>query len=165
MRTNGNLALQSAYKPQYQPKQSDLRRKAEAVQAERSRSKAKNINVAVAVFYMAIIFAIAFCLVSREVSLYEKSSEINRLENRLEQARSETKQAQIASERAIDLNKLEEAAATKFAMSRPEKTQTVYINIKKDDYVEKVAQRNAGVELAQNIQSSIKNLFGIFGVN
>ena len=114
---------------------------------------------------MAIIFAVAFCLVSREVSLYEKSSEINRLENRLEQAQSETKQAQIAAERVIDLNKLEETAATKFAMSRPEKTQTVYINIQKNDYVEKVAARNMSVELAQNIQSSIKNLFGIFGVN
>lgn len=165
MRTNGNLALQPAYKPQYQPKQSDLRKKAEVMRAERSRAKAKNVNVAVAIFYMAIIFAVAFCLVSREVSLYEKSSEINRLENRLEQAQSETKQAQIAAERVIDLNKLEEAAATRFAMSRPEKTQTVYINIQKNDYVEKVATRNVSVELAQNIQSSIRNLFGIFGVN
>ncbi|MBE7026397.1 MAG: hypothetical protein E7410_02355 [Ruminococcaceae bacterium] len=165
MRTNGNLALQPAYKPQYQPKQADLRRKAEVMRAEKSRVKAKNVNVAVAIFYMAIIFAVAFCLVSREVSLYEKSSQINRLENRLEQAQSETKQAQIAAERVIDLNKLEEAAATKFAMSRPERTQTVYINIQKSDYVEKAAQRNVSVELAQNIQGSIKNLFGIFGVN
>ena len=60
---------------------------------------------------------------------------------------------------------LEEVAANKFGMSRPEKTQTVYINIQQQDYVEKVAKKNVGVELQQNIQDSIKNLFGIFGVN
>ena len=165
LRTNGNLALSPGYKPRYQPTQTELKRKAEIKHAEKVASKAKNINIAVAIFYMALIFAVAFCLVSREVSLYEKSSEINRLENRLEQAQSETKQAQIAAERAIDLNMLEEVAANKFGMSRPEKTQTVYINIQQQDYVEKVAKKNVGVELQQNIQDSIKNLFGIFGVN
>ena len=125
--------------------------------------KTRNIWIYVIIF--GLVFAMAFFLVGREVSLYEKSSEINRLENRLEQAQSETKQAQIAAERTIDLNLLEEVAATKFAMSRPEKTQTVYINIQQRDYATKVAKKNAGVELQQNIQNSIKNLFGIFGAN
>ncbi len=165
MRTNGNLAISPGYKPSYQPSQAALKRKAELKRMEQQKAKAKNLNIAVAVFYMALIFAIAFCLVSREVSLYEKSSEISRLENRLEQAQSETKRAQIAAEQAIDLNALEEAAATKYAMSRPEKTRTVYINIQQEDYVEKVSEKNFGTNLQQNIQNSMRNLFGIFGVN
>lgn len=165
MRTNGNLAISPGYKPSYQPSQAALKRKAELKRMEQQKAKAKNLNIAVAVFYMALIFAIAFCLVSREVSLYEKSSEISRLENRLEQAQSETKRAQIEAEQAIDLNALEEAAATKYAMSRPEKTRTVYINIQQEDYVEKVSEKNFGTNLQQNIQNSMRNLFGIFGVN
>lgn len=165
MRTNGNLAISPGYKPSYQPSQAALKRKAELKRMEQQKAKAKNLNIAVAVFYMALIFAIAFCLVSREVSLYEKSSEISRLENRLEQAQSETKRAQIAAEQAIDLNALEEAAASKYAMSRPEKTRTVYINIQQEDYVEKVSEKNFGTNLQQNIQNSMRNLFGIFGVN
>lgn len=165
MRTNGNLALSPAYKPDYRPTQAGLKKKAEIKRNEAPKAKAKNLNLAVAIFYIAVIFVIAFCLVGREVSLYEKSSEINRLENRLEQARSETKQARVAAEKAVNLKTIEESALTKFAMSRPEKSQTVYVNIRQEDYTEKTAEKNFGTELSQGIQSSIQNLFGIFGVN
>ena len=167
MRTNGNLALNPAYKPEYRPTPAGLKRKAELRQHEaaKAKAKAKNLNVAVAIFYIAVIFAIAFCLVGREVSLYEKSSEINRLENRLEQVKSETKQARVGAEKAVDLKTIEESATTKFAMTRPEKSQTVYINIRQNDYTEKTAEKNIAIEFQQGIQSSIKNLFGIFGIN
>lgn len=165
MHTHGNLALNPAYKPEYRPTQAGLRKKAEITQHEAAKSKAKNLNVAVAIFYIVLIFSVAFCLVSREVSLYEKSRQINALENRLEQAQSETKQARVAAERAIDLKTIEESALSQFAMSRPEKSQTVYINIQQDDYTGKVAQKDMGIEIQQSIQSSIKNLFGIFGIN
>lgn len=167
MRTNGNLALNPAYKPEYRPTQAGLKKKAEVTHLDTSKAKAKakNLNVVVALFYIVLIFAVAFCLVGREVSLYEKSSEINRLENKLEQAKSETKQARVAAEKAVNLKTIEETATTKFAMSRPEKSQTVYINIRQDDYAEKIAEKNLGIELQQGIQSSIKNLFGIFGIN
>ncbi len=159
MRTNGNLAL----KPTYEAVQTRENRKVVKKQAK-PKSKAKTLNIAVAVFYIVVIFAIAFCLISREVSLYEKSSEINRLENKLEDAQTDTKQAQIAAESAVDLKKIEEAATTKYGMSRPEQNQTAYINIQQDDYVEKAAEKDAGLALQQSIQSGLKNLFGIFGV-
>lgn len=165
MRTDGNLALNPAYKPEYRPTQSGLKKKAAIKQNNASKDKAKNLNVAVAIFYIAVIFAVAFCLVGREVSLYEKSSEINRLETKLDTARSEAKQARVAAETAVNLKTIEESATTKFAMSRPEKSQTVYINIQQEDYTEKTAEKNFGEELQQGIQSSIKNIFGIFGVN
>ncbi len=163
MRTNGNLALNPAYRPQYQPTQANLKKKAVLKAHETGKKKAKSINVAVALFYIAVIFAVAFCLIGREVSIYEKSAEISRLQNKLEQAQSETKQARIAAEKSVDLKTIEDNATNKFAMSRPEKTQTVYINIKQQDYAEKTADKDAGVELQQNIQAGIKNLFGIFG--
>lgn len=163
MRTNGNLALKPAYRPEYQPTQANLKKKA-AVKQESTKAKAKTVNIAVAVFYIVIIFAIAFCLVSREVSLYEKSSEVSRLESRLEQVQTDAKQAKIAAESAIDLKKIEEVATTKFGMSRPEKNQTAYINIQQGDYVEKSAKKDVGLEIQQNIQNGLKNLFGIFGV-
>ena len=163
MRTNGNLALKPAYRPDYQPARSDLKKKA-AMKQQAPKSKAKTVNVAVAVFYIIVIFAVAFCLIGREVSLYEKSSEINRLESQLEQAQTEAKQAKIAAESVIDLKKIEQTATEKFGMSRPEQSQTVYINIQQEDYVEKVAEKDLGLEIQQNIQNGLKNLFGIFGV-
>lgn len=163
MRTNGNLALNPAYKPAYQPTQANLKKKAVVKAQEMQRSKSRNLNIAVVIFYVAIIFVVAFCLISREVSIYEKSSEINSLESKLEQAQSETKQARVSAEKSVDLKTIEENAVNKFSMSRPEKAQTVYINVQQQDYVEKTAGKNAGIEFQQSIQAGIKNLFGIFG--
>lgn len=161
MRTNGNLAVKPAYKPAYQPKQTALKKKSTAVASPVKKSK--KVNLIVAIFYLVIIFAVALCLVSREVHLYEKSTEISRLQNELELAQAESKQAMVAAEKAVDLESIEETATTQYGMVRPEKNQTIYVNIEQSDYVEKVAQKDWGSEIGQAVRDGIKNIFGIFG--
>lgn len=158
-RTNGNLALNPAYKPAYQPTQKDLRKKNVKLA---SNPKSKTVNIVVALFYLIVIFALAFFLVGREVALYEQANQISRLNATLEKKQSENKQAMLIAEQSLDLSSIEEVATKQFGMVRPEKHQTVYINIAQNDYVEKVADKDLGEVLTQNLSEGVKNLFGIF---
>lgn len=162
MRTSGNLALNPAYRPAYQPTQTALRKKADvSTGANRNKAKQqKKLNLFVALIYIAVIFAVALCLVTREVRLYEKSNTVNALQTNLENAVTETKQAMVASERAIDLGTVETAAVTKYRMSKPQKNQTIYINVRQDDYVETTADKHVGASLLDGIGA----VFGIFAI-
>ncbi len=159
MRTNGNLALNPAYRPAYQPSQTNLRKKAD-VSAPRYAKAKKKSNLLVALIYIAVIFSIALCLVTREVRLYEKSNRVHALQNQLEDAEAATKQAMVASEQAIDLETIETNAMTKYGMSKPQKSQMIYINVCQEDYVEKTADKRVG----DNIYDGISAVFGIFGI-
>lgn len=159
MRTSGNLALNPAYRPTYQPTQTSLRKKAD-VSATKHVKKRKKTSLFVALVYIAVIFSIALCLVTREVRLYEKSNRVNALVNQLEDAEAATKQAMVASEQAIDLQVIEANALTKFGMSKPQKHQTIYINVRQGDYVEKTADKQIG----EDIYNGISAVFGIFGI-
>lgn len=159
MRTSGNLALNPAYKPEYRPTQTSLRKKADVVSAKHAKAKKKS-NLLVALIYIAVIFSIAFCLVTREVRLYEKSNQVNTLQKQLEEAESATKQAIIASEQAIDLVTIEANATTKYGMSKPQKHQIIYINVRQGDYVEKTADKQVG----EDIYDGVHAVFGIFGI-
>ncbi len=158
MRTNGNLALNPAYKPQYQPTPKSLRKKSISTQ----RGKSHKVNVAVAIIYIAIISAIAFCMVAREVQIYEQSNQARQLTVALGKLQSENTQAMLDAERSVDLKHIEQVATGQFGMIRPEKYQTVYISIHQDDYVEKVAGKGIAQQLQQSIGTGVKNLFGIF---
>lgn len=159
MRTSGNLALNPAYRPAYQPSQTNLRKKADVSAARYAKAKKKS-NLFVALVYVAVIFAIALCLVTREVRLYEKSNQVNALQNQLEDAEAATKQAMVAAEQAIDLDTIETNAMTKYGMSKPQQNQTIYINVRQGDYVEKTADKHVG----ENIYDGISAVFGIFGI-
>lgn len=158
-RTNGNLALNPAYKPDYQPTQKNLRKKSIKPAAN---PKSKTVNIAVALFYLIVIFALAFFLVGREVNLYEQSSEISQLNATLEKKQAANKQAMLVAEQSLDLGNIEQVATEQFGMIRPEKHQTVYVNIQQGDYVEKVADKDLGEVIGQNLSDGVKNLFGIF---
>ncbi len=160
MRTSGNLALNPAYRPTYQPTNTELRRKADATAAKRAKAKQKKSNLVVALIYIAVIFAVALCLVTREVRLYEKSNRVHALQNQYEDAATATKQAMVASEQAVDLTTIEQVAMTKFNMSKPQKHQVIYINVCQDDYVEKVADKQVG----EDFYNGLSAVFGIFGI-
>ncbi len=159
MRTSGNLALNPAYRPDYQPTHTSLRKKADVVSAKHAKAKKKS-NLLVALVYIAVIFSIAFCLVTREVRLYEKSNQVNALQKQLEEAETATKQAIVASEQAIDLVNIEANATTKYGMSKPQKHQVIYINVRQGDYVEKTADKQVG----EDLYAGVNAVFGIFGI-
>lgn len=160
MRTNGNLALNPAYRPDYQPTQTSLRKKADITSAKHVKATKKS-GLLVALIYIAVIFSIALCLVTREVRLYEKSNRVNALQQELEEAETATKQAIVASEQAIDLVMIEANATTKYGMSKPQKHQVIYINVCQEDYVEKTADK----QLGDNFYDGLSAVFGIFGIH
>lgn len=162
MRTNGNLALNPAYKPSYQPTKKDLRHKSTRSTRTAANAKARRVNVMVIIFYVIIISAIAFYMVAREINIYELSSEVRSLSLKLDELKSENQRAILATEKSVSLRHIENIATNQLGMVRPEKYQTVYISIEQDDYVEKVASRSPAEEFQQSIVDGMKNLFGIF---
>ena len=161
MRTSGNLALNPAYKPQYQPSKSNLKMKSAAGMPKKTAKTQKKANMTVALFYIAIIFALAIFLVAREAKLYENNSTIRQLEGQLEDAQTEAKQAMVTYEKTVDLGAVEETAVNEYKMSKPSANQIIYVSAEHGDYVEKTAKKDAG----QNLTDTISGVFGIFGLD
>lgn len=155
MRTNGNLA----YKPEYESMDANTARALSKKKASKAASsQSKGVNVAVAVFYIVIIFAIAFFLVVREMNIYQKNIDANERTRQLETLQSQNKHEKLEIEALVDVKSIEKMAVEDFGMVRPSKNQRSFISVSQGDYVEKTSQQS----VAQNIQGGLKNLFGIF---
>ena len=69
-------------------------------------------------------------------------------------------------EQSVDLAEIERQATTRLGMKRPEKYQTIYVNVKQDDYVESTAEEveglgNGMVSMLKRIGSNIVQFFSI----
>ena len=156
MRTSGNLAYNEPARESY-----GNHSKRDSVKHVKKVSRA---SYAIAVFYIVIIFAIAFFIVMREVNIAQESNKVNALTVQLEDARTQNKRATLELESSVDLKRIEQIATEKYGMARPEKNQIVYINVKQNDFTEKVSKKDTVTVVADSVEDGIKNLFGIFSV-
>ena len=99
--------------------------------------------------------------------VYETEQEIESLQKQLADLESYTSQKVFELEQSVDLATVEEIATTRLNMQRPEKYQTVYVNIKQDDVTEVNASQVEGVKNSvSNAADSLKrNLLGIFNMS
>ena len=156
MRTSGNLA--------YNEPAREVHVNHEKKSTVKRIKRVSKASYAVAVFYIVIIFAIAFFIVMREVNIAQESNKVNSLTTQLEEARTQNKRATLELESSIDLKRIEQIATEKYGMARPEKNQIVYINVKQTDFTEKVSKKDTVSVISGSVENGIKNLFGIFSV-
>lgn len=97
-------------------------------------------------------------MISEFVTVNETQQEIASLQKELNQIESATSQMIFDMEQSVDLAEIERQATTKLGMQRPEKYQTVYVNVKQDDYTESTAGEVEGI--GNGIESAIKNIGG-----
>ena len=157
MRTGGNLAYNEAATK-------DTHVHTGKKSTVKHPKRASGASYAVAVFYIVIIFAIAFFIVMREVNIAQESNTVNSLKVQLEDARTRNKRAELDLESSVDLKRIEQIATEKYGMARPEKNQIVYINVRQNDFTEEVSKKDAVAALSGSVGDGIKNLFGIFSV-
>ena len=101
----------------------------------------------------AIVLALcAGLMISRNVAVYESRKNVEDLQKELNSLKEYSSQKAFEIDQNLDLESIEQAARENLNMVKPEKYQTVYVNIKQDDVTEVTADQVEG----------IGGVFGIF---
>lgn len=153
MRYDGNLAYELDF--EYSAKQreqmvsehkKETKLKAQAVVRKRQRT----------IVICAVVLALcAGFMMSRNVAVYESGKLVAQKQKELNSLKEYTSQKSFELDRSIDIESVEAYAKTELNMVRPEKYQTVYVNIKQDDVTEITCGQVEG----------ISSLFGIIEGN
>lgn len=120
---------------------------------KKAQAKAARIKLHRAIVCCLGVFALcAGFMISRNVTAYESKRNVARLQKELNSLKEYSSQKAFELDKSIDREEIEREARTRLNMVRPEKYQTVYVNIKQDDVT----------EVTVNEAEGIKSLFDIF---
>lgn len=149
MRYDGNLA----YDLEFNENSARLQKKVEEHKKQaKIVAKAQRVKTHKAIAICSIVLALcAGFMISRNVAVYEGKNEVEALQKELNQLKEYSSQKAFELDSNLDLEEIERTAITKLGMVRPEKYQTVYINIKQDDVTEVTA-------------NEVEGLGGVFGI-
>lgn len=146
---------------------SDYKKKAEVPQKQvQTRAPAEHkakLNLQL-IFMILLVSLSAYFMISKFVMISETEQEIKSLEKQLSNLEAYTSQKTFELEQSVDLTTVEEIATTKLKMQRPEKYQTVYVNIRQDDVTEVTAKDVEGVKsrVSSTANNLKRNFLGIF---
>lgn len=133
-------------------KDRELAEKRQKIMMEKARKNAANkVKVICAVL---VIFAISCTVLYRNVSIIQAASKVNALTGELEDLKSINTKKELSLEQSLDLKYVEEVATRKLGMKRPDKFQTVYIDVTQSNYA----------EVASNAAGEKENFHGAFSV-
>ena len=151
---HGNLAYKL---PEYDesPARKKKRRKRVKVNRRNREQMAVRRKLLQRVGIVAVVALSAGFMISQFVAVNEGEQEIASLRKQLAKQEAATSQMIFDMEQGVDLSEIEKQATTKLGMQRPEKYQTIYVNVKKDDITEKTAGEVES--FSSRIFSAIKN--------
>lgn len=85
---------------------------------------------------ITIAFILAFVILYRNTLIIEKSDAMDKLQSQLTHLQGMNAQTEMKLKEKVNLQYVEEMATTKLGMKRPDKYQTVYVNVVQNDYAE-----------------------------
>lgn len=133
--------LQPEYKPERReyPKKNNTK-KVKVTQKQEAKPKTKvkrKMNSqAKVVVYIGMVFAILFAISYRNSLINEDFNKIKSLKSNLAAIQKENGQLQVNIENSLNLQNIEQSAKELLGMQKLNSTQSVYINLPKEDYVE-----------------------------
>jgi len=132
--------LQPEYEPipKKYPKKStarSIKKEPKLKQKKKKQSKAKMIT------YVVIGFTILFAISYRNSVINEKFAEIKTLKSNLAAIEKENEQLEVNIENNLNLKTVEQSAKELLGMQKLEQSQTVYVNLPKEDYVEPATEK------------------------
>ncbi len=131
-----NLAYKDYTYEEYVPK----KRKPQQNKSKRNHNQMLNRKKSVRRICAILVLSFsAGFMISEFVAVNETKQQIASLEKKLADAEAITSQKNYELEKSVDLTKIEEEATTRLGMQRPEKYQTIYVNVKQNDVTEKTA--------------------------
>ena len=149
MRYGGNLA----YDWEFQENTARVQQKVSEHKKEtKAKAKAQAAQLHKTICVCAIMLALcAGFMISRNVAVYESKKEVESLQKELNQLKEYSSQKAFELDQNLDLELIEQTAISKLNMTRPEKYQIVYVNIKQDDVTEVTAGEVEGIKGALSI--------------
>lgn len=82
------------------------------------------------------VFALALGILFTNAIIMEKSTEVNELQAELNAITEANTQTILATERSVDLKRIEDIAINELGMKHPDKYQIVYVNVEQSNYAE-----------------------------
>lgn len=152
---HGNLAyrLPEEYEEPVRRRKPQVNRARNRRNREEMLIRSKNMRRICAIVVVALS---AGFMISQFVTVNENAQAIASLQKQLTEMESATSQMVFDMEQSVDLAEIEKEATTRLGMQRPEKYQTVYVNVKQDDMTEKTAGEVEG--LGNSIMSALKKI-------
>lgn len=131
--------LQPEYRPvkQKYPKKSTARKIDTNKQVKQKTKQKRHFKPKVkVVIYVMSVFAVLFAISYRNSLINENFSKIKSLKNDLAVLQKENGQLEINIENSMNLQNLEQSAKELLGMQKLDSSQSVYVNLPKEDYVE-----------------------------
>lgn len=122
--------------PEYRPVKKKYPKKSTAKKVTKKQVKQQANHQLKVMAYVAIGFIILFAISYRNSVINEKFSEIKTLKSNLAAIQKENEQLEVNIENNLNLQTVEQSAKEMLGMQKLEKSQTVYINLPKQDYIE-----------------------------
>ena len=153
----GNLAyrLPEEYEEPVRKRKPQVNRARNKRNREEMLIRSKNMRRICAIVVIALSGGF---MISQFVTVNENAQAIASLQKQLTEIESATSQMVFDMEQSVDLAEIEKEATTRLGMQRPEKYQTIYVNVKQDDMTEKTADEVEG--LGNSIISALKKIGG-----
>ncbi len=134
--------LQPEYEPRPKkyPKKSTARKMQVPNKKVKPQSKKHLKSKAKVMAYVMIGFIILFAISYRNSVINEKFSEIKTLKSNLATIQKENEQLEVNIENNLNLKTVEQSAKELLGMQKLENSQTVYISLPKEDYIEPASE-------------------------
>lgn len=115
---------------------------------------------------LVVIALAATFMVAKYVSVDDTKNHIKDLQKELADSQKYTSEKTFELERTVSLTSIEEAASSRLDMGRPDKTQIIYVEVKKDDKIDLTSKDVEGAknrinDCVKESSQKIKNIFTI----
>lgn len=124
----------------------------------KKRAKSNNKARLKAICLILGLFAGCFILIVRYSIITEMNYKVASASKQYESIKSDNSRLKVDIQRGTDINKIRDTAQNQLGMHRPDKTQTIYVNVPKKDYTEVAEQYKESKNT--NFLTAIINKFG-----
>ncbi len=129
------------------------------------KSKKRNVKVKDKpniIFILGIVLTMLFIIIYRNAMINESFSKLQALKRETTALQKENEQLEVNIQNSINLNNIETAAKEQLGMQKLTSSQTEYISLDKQDYVEATAEAvvlDEDTNLITQLKNKIMNIF------
>lgn len=151
--------------PEYVPVKKKYPKKSTAKKIDNKQAKVKQLNKNTnikMILYIGIIFTILFAISYRNALIAQEHSELKELKAQLAKVEKDNKQLEVNIESKTNLSAIEKTAQEKLGLKKLDDSQTVYVSLNKQDYIEssvETVKLNEETNWFDNLINTIKNMF------